>query len=70
MKLLDGIATELDAASRRLLNARVMAERGDLDGQTHALEQLAEHAEHARHTALTAVLLIRGKWPMEEVKPA
>jgi hypothetical protein len=61
MKLLDGIEHELNAARSWLDQAR-----RDGAAATHALEQLAEHAENARHTARTAVLMIRGKWPMDE----
>lgn len=68
MKLLDGIEHELDSASRWLANARAMAERGDRNGQMHALRELAGHAEAANHAALTVVRCVEGGWPMETSK--
>ena len=65
MTLLDGIAHELDLAGRWLLNARVMAERGDRNGQMHALRELAKHTANAEHVACTVVRCVEGGWKTE-----
>jgi hypothetical protein len=65
MKLLDGIEHELEVAQALLFQVRRYHERRDRDAAMTTLGLVAEHAENAKHTAATAVLLIRGNWPME-----